>query len=65
MFKKIMRRIKKIFCKHDKRIISFYPDSNDTYWHNVQNKNSGGKHETIVINGCLKCGKMWMEDYGL
>ena len=60
MFKLIIRILKKIFCKHDGRIISFYPDTENTSWRNGKHS---GKHPGIIFKGCLKCRKVWIEDY--
>lgn len=61
LIRKIRRILRNIFCKHDGRIISFFPDTEDTYWENKTNK--GGHHDGIVFKGCLKCKRVWIEDY--
>ena len=52
--------LKRLFCKHD-RMIKFYPEK--VTWKNMV---SGveGKHDTVVIEGCLNCNKTWVRDYG-
>jgi hypothetical protein len=51
---------KRMRCPHTRRA-KFYPA--DVCWWNTQSK-SIGKHRTIVVEGCLNCGRMWMRDYG-
>jgi len=58
--KKLKRFSKEFFCDHDGRKIKFYPESENTYWH--EGKNSG-KHEGIVLVGCCKCRKVWLQDF--
>lgn len=60
LIRKVTRNLKKIFCKHNGRIISFYPNQQDTFWENGKN---GGHHSGVVFRGCLKCKRVWIEDY--
>jgi len=51
---------KRLTCKHQRRA-TFYPK--DVSWCNTES-DSGGKHKTVLIEGCLNCHKMWMKDFG-
>lgn len=64
MFKKLRRIWKKITCKHNRQI-SFYPDNVHYMFIGKEIRNNNGIiHDTIVVKGCLDCGKVWVEDYG-
>ena len=55
--KKIVKKSKN--CKHERQI-QFYPK--DVTWINtISGKH--GKHNTVVIEGCLNCHKLWVRDY--
>jgi hypothetical protein len=47
-------------CRHERKV-QFYPS--DMVWWNTVSR-TGGKHPTILVEGCLDCGRMWMRDYG-
>ena len=51
---------KRLTCKHHRRA-KFFPQ--DVTWWNTK---SGvvGKHNTVLIEGCLTCHKVWMKDFG-
>lgn len=51
---------KKLTCEHN-RVAKFYPKN--TTWENKVTKTCG-PHNTVVVEGCLNCGKMIMRDYG-
>jgi len=57
---KIKLWYKRLTCKHQ-RIATIYPS--DVSWCNTK---SGfkGKHNTVLIEGCLNCHKVWMRDFG-
>lgn len=54
---------KRLTCKHERRA-KFYPK--DVAWWNTTRWEAGscGKHNTILIEGCLNCHKVWMKDFG-
>lgn len=56
---KIRRTYRKLTCKHE-RTVQFYPGEV------ICNLPNGSriKHKTIMITGCLNCGKTKMVDYG-
>jgi hypothetical protein len=52
---------KRLTCKHERRA-KFYPSEEVTWWNTKSG--CGGKHNTVLIEGCLNCHKMWMKDFG-
>ena len=60
--RKLRLWLKRSRCPHT-RMARFYPD--DVTWRNILVKDSRPeRHGTVVVEGCLNCGRMWMRDYG-
>jgi RNase P subunit RPR2 len=56
---KLRRLIKLMTCKHS-RTIKYFPET--VWW--FRNGDERGKHSSVVITGCLDCGRVWVRDYG-
>ena len=57
---RIRKWYKKLTCKHIRRA-KFYPEN--VSWQNT-NSGANGKHQTIIVEGCLNCHRLWIRDFG-
>jgi hypothetical protein len=59
--RKLKLWLKRLRCPHTRRA-KLYP-SEVSWWSTLPGGGSG-RHKTVVVEGCLDCGRMWIRDYG-